>query len=152
MAGRSGFSAARTEGAGADHLKALARCTAFAIRMARKLRASNGAEAIYAVLTMPSAAPRSGPNPSVQPDALRARGKIAQSEWTLTPPLMRDRVRDRASRVSVTMIGVPSVEREQRHSGSAGRLRIEPVRLRADRRRRRSAAAEDRKACSVIIG
>ena len=45
------------EGAGADHLKALAR-VARLLRdpeTARKLRASNGAEAIYAVLAMPSA-------------------------------------------------------------------------------------------------
>ena len=45
------------EGAGADHLKALAR-VARLLRdpeVARKLRASNGAEAIYAVLAMPSA-------------------------------------------------------------------------------------------------
>ena len=45
------------EGAGADHLKALAR-VARLLRdpeIARKLRASNGAEAIYAVLAMPSA-------------------------------------------------------------------------------------------------
>ena len=43
------------EGAGADHLKALAR-VARLLRdpeTARKLRASNGAEAIYAVLAMP---------------------------------------------------------------------------------------------------
>jgi PTS system nitrogen regulatory IIA component len=45
------------EGAGADHLKALAR-VARLLRdpeVARKLRASNGAEALYAVLAMPSA-------------------------------------------------------------------------------------------------
>jgi len=45
------------EGAGADHLKALAR-VARLLRdpeVARKLRASSGAEAIYAVLAMPSA-------------------------------------------------------------------------------------------------
>jgi nitrogen PTS system EIIA component len=45
------------EGAGADHLTALAR-VARLLRdpeIARKLRASNGAEAIYAVLAMPSA-------------------------------------------------------------------------------------------------
>jgi PTS system nitrogen regulatory IIA component len=45
------------EGAGADHLKALAR-VARLLRdpeVARKLRASKGAEAIYAVLAMPSA-------------------------------------------------------------------------------------------------
>src|ERR1700746_3330180 len=45
------------EGAGADHLKALAR-VARLLRdpeTARKLRASNGAEAIYAVLAMPPA-------------------------------------------------------------------------------------------------
>jgi PTS system nitrogen regulatory IIA component len=45
------------EGAGADHLKALAR-VARLLRdpeVARKLRASDGAEAIYAVLAMPSA-------------------------------------------------------------------------------------------------
>jgi PTS system nitrogen regulatory IIA component len=45
------------EGAGADHLKALAR-VARLLRdpeTARKLRASKGAEAIYAVLAMPSA-------------------------------------------------------------------------------------------------
>ena len=45
------------EGAGADHLKALAR-VARLLRdpeVARKLRASNGAEAIYAILAMPSA-------------------------------------------------------------------------------------------------
>jgi PTS system nitrogen regulatory IIA component len=45
------------EGAGADHLKALAR-VARLLRdpdIARKLRASHGAEAIYAVLAMPSA-------------------------------------------------------------------------------------------------
>jgi PTS system nitrogen regulatory IIA component len=45
------------EGAGADHLKALAR-VARLLRdpeVARKLRASTGAEAIYAVLAMPSA-------------------------------------------------------------------------------------------------
>jgi nitrogen PTS system EIIA component len=45
------------EGAGADHLKALAR-VARLLRdpeVARKLRASNGVEAIYAVLAMPSA-------------------------------------------------------------------------------------------------
>ena len=45
------------EGAGADHLKALAR-VARLLRdpeVARKLRASYGAEAIYAVLAMPSA-------------------------------------------------------------------------------------------------
>jgi nitrogen PTS system EIIA component len=44
------------EGAGADHLKALAR-VARLLRdpeIASKLRASNGTEAIYAVLTMPS--------------------------------------------------------------------------------------------------
>jgi PTS system nitrogen regulatory IIA component len=45
------------EGAGADHLKALARVARLLrdSEMARKLRASNGAEAIYAVLAMPSA-------------------------------------------------------------------------------------------------
>jgi PTS system nitrogen regulatory IIA component len=45
------------EGAGADHLKALAR-VARLLRdpsMAEKLRASRDAEALYAVLTMPSA-------------------------------------------------------------------------------------------------
>jgi nitrogen PTS system EIIA component len=45
------------EGAGADHLKALAR-VARLLRdpeVARKLRASSGAEALYAVLAMPSA-------------------------------------------------------------------------------------------------
>jgi nitrogen PTS system EIIA component len=45
------------EGAGADHLKALAR-VARLLRdpeVARKLRASDGAEALYAVLAMPSA-------------------------------------------------------------------------------------------------
>jgi PTS system nitrogen regulatory IIA component len=45
------------EGAGADHLKALAR-VARLLRdpeMARKLRASRDAEALYAVLAMPSA-------------------------------------------------------------------------------------------------
>ena len=45
------------EGAGADHLKALAR-VARLLRdpeVARKLRASIGAEALYAVLAMPSA-------------------------------------------------------------------------------------------------
>jgi len=45
------------EGAGADHLKALAK-VARLLRdpdVASKLRASNGAEAIYAVLAMPSA-------------------------------------------------------------------------------------------------
>ena len=45
------------EGAGADHLKALARVARLLrdVEVARKLRASNGAEAIYAVLAMPSA-------------------------------------------------------------------------------------------------
>ena len=45
------------EGAGADHLKALARVARLlrVPEVARKLRASNGAEAIYAVLAMPSA-------------------------------------------------------------------------------------------------
>ena len=45
------------EGAGADHLKALARVARLLrdSEVARKLRASNGAEAIYAVLAMPSA-------------------------------------------------------------------------------------------------
>jgi PTS system nitrogen regulatory IIA component len=45
------------EGAGADHLKALARAARLLRdpEVARKLRASNGAEAIYAVLAMPSA-------------------------------------------------------------------------------------------------
>jgi PTS system nitrogen regulatory IIA component len=45
------------EGAGADHLKALARVARLLrdAEVARKLRASNGAEAIYAVLAMPSA-------------------------------------------------------------------------------------------------
>jgi len=45
------------EGAGADHLKALAR-VARLLRdpeVARKLRASDGTEALYAVLAMPSA-------------------------------------------------------------------------------------------------
>jgi Phosphotransferase system mannitol/fructose-specific IIA domain (Ntr-type) len=45
------------EGAGADHLKALAR-VARLLRdsaIARKLRASHDAEALYAVLAMPSA-------------------------------------------------------------------------------------------------
>jgi PTS system nitrogen regulatory IIA component len=45
------------EGAGADHLKALARVARLLrdSEVARKLRVSNGAEAIYAVLAMPSA-------------------------------------------------------------------------------------------------
>ncbi len=56
-AGRSGVSAARAGGAGADHLKALAR-VARLLRdpdIARKLRESRDAEALYAVLAMPSA-------------------------------------------------------------------------------------------------
>src|ERR1700743_1091899 len=45
------------EGAGTEHLKALARVSRLLRdpETARKLRASNGAEAIYAVLAMPSA-------------------------------------------------------------------------------------------------
>jgi PTS system nitrogen regulatory IIA component len=45
------------EGAGADHLKALARVARLLrdSEVTRKLRASNDAEAIYAVLAMPSA-------------------------------------------------------------------------------------------------
>ena len=53
------------EGAGADHLKALARVARLLrdAEVARKLRDSRDAEALYAVLAMPSAPRRNGGQP-----------------------------------------------------------------------------------------
>ena len=138
------------EGAGADHLKALAR-VARLLRdpeVARKLRASNGAEAIYAVLAMPSASARSiqhvtRSNKSDRPTILmpmRAPLGARRQQASVHADgfkLVRHRVGDgRLAGVGHhDRRAVGRVQREQRHAGlQFRRLRIELVHvLGADR-------------------